>query len=382
MAATGYVSSSGDTRKVSRSGDTMTGDLVLADSTPDTPTSAASKGYTDTTAADTVAAHVAENDAHGDRAAAAAALSAHAGASDPHLDRAYADTKFATLAALSALDGTVNSLAVTVGNVDIFVNDCLTRVSNIEQGSAFLAGAHYTAPVEITSSGMAAARILGRRTSPGPPTSGDFTANDAVLDSTGAWWLCTASGSPGTWVTPPTPGNSWLPTDQGLTAWTFDPASCGASGTTLSAGFIYLGELILRQAATINRVHAVLGSAGSGLSAGQCLAGLYDSSGTRVGITADQSTAWASAGNKAMSLTTPYAAAAGRYYMAMLFNGSSSPSFACGSTHGATFTPGNANLAVGAYRFCRSASGQTALPASIALSGYTPDANNVWAAAS
>lgn len=47
MAATGYVSPSGDARKVDRAGDAMTGDLLLPDSSPDTATSAASKGYVD-----------------------------------------------------------------------------------------------------------------------------------------------------------------------------------------------------------------------------------------------------------------------------------------------------------------------------------------------
>ncbi|MEV7389623.1 hypothetical protein [Streptomyces sp. NPDC091215] len=48
MTATGYVSTTGDTRKVNKAGDTMTGDLVLNDSSPDTTLSAASKGYVDT----------------------------------------------------------------------------------------------------------------------------------------------------------------------------------------------------------------------------------------------------------------------------------------------------------------------------------------------
>jgi hypothetical protein len=51
MTATGYVSTTGDTRKVSKSGDTMTGDLVLNDSTPDTDLSAAPKAYVDSKAA-------------------------------------------------------------------------------------------------------------------------------------------------------------------------------------------------------------------------------------------------------------------------------------------------------------------------------------------
>jgi len=68
--------------------------------------------------------------------------------------------------------------------------------------------------------------------------------------------------------------------------------------------------------------------------------------------------------------------------VALLFVGTTSPTFACGSTLGAAFTPGNANLSAGSYRFCRSASGQSALPGSVTLSGFTPDANNVWAAVS
>ncbi|MFE0801089.1 hypothetical protein [Streptomyces sp. NPDC058812] len=47
MTATGYTSTTGDARKVDVAGDTMTGDLVLSDSSPDTATSAASKGYVD-----------------------------------------------------------------------------------------------------------------------------------------------------------------------------------------------------------------------------------------------------------------------------------------------------------------------------------------------
>lgn len=51
MTATGYVSTSGDTRKVNKTGDTMTGELTLPDSSPDTALAAASRGYVDTVAA-------------------------------------------------------------------------------------------------------------------------------------------------------------------------------------------------------------------------------------------------------------------------------------------------------------------------------------------
>lgn len=56
MTATGYVSPTGDTRKVSKSGDTMTGELTLPDSSPDAPLNAASKGYVDAQTATRAAA--------------------------------------------------------------------------------------------------------------------------------------------------------------------------------------------------------------------------------------------------------------------------------------------------------------------------------------
>lgn len=49
MAATGYTT--GDPNKVNRSGDTMSGELVLPDSSPDTALAASSRGYVDNTAA-------------------------------------------------------------------------------------------------------------------------------------------------------------------------------------------------------------------------------------------------------------------------------------------------------------------------------------------
>jgi hypothetical protein len=51
MAATGYVSTAGDARKVDIAGDVMTGELVLPDSSPDTALAAASRGYIDGVAA-------------------------------------------------------------------------------------------------------------------------------------------------------------------------------------------------------------------------------------------------------------------------------------------------------------------------------------------
>lgn len=80
---------------------------------------------------------------------ATAKVAAHAAASDPHGDRTWADSKFATQLDLSTLNGTVNNLSSTVTAIDGYLNDALTRIQAIEQGTAFLAGGHFTGDVEV-----------------------------------------------------------------------------------------------------------------------------------------------------------------------------------------------------------------------------------------
>ncbi|MFJ8049808.1 hypothetical protein [Streptomyces luteogriseus] len=65
---------------------------------------------------------------------------------------ARADGKYATLLVVTALSGTLTSLASDVQAIDGFVGDLLERVQNIEQGGAFLVGANFTAPVLIHNS--------------------------------------------------------------------------------------------------------------------------------------------------------------------------------------------------------------------------------------
>lgn len=48
--------------------------------------------------------------------------------------------------------------------------------------------------------GLSDLRICGRKTTAGAPTSGTWLTGDAIIDSAGAWHLCTAGGTPGTWT--------------------------------------------------------------------------------------------------------------------------------------------------------------------------------------
>lgn len=59
-----------------------------------------------------------------------------------------------------------------------------------------------TAPA-YTTSGLAGATAASRNvgaTASGAPTSGTFVVGDFVIDQTGKLWICTAAGSPGTWL--------------------------------------------------------------------------------------------------------------------------------------------------------------------------------------
>ncbi|MER6112437.1 hypothetical protein [Streptomyces hirsutus] len=173
-------------------------------------------------------------------------------------------------------------------------------------------------------------------------------------------------------------GNQWGPADQGLKAWSYDPSVAGFQSAPVG-GSVYLIRVKLRKAATISKIVMMTVAAGSGLTANQNYAGLYTASGTRVGVTANQASAWTTANNTlSMNLTSSYSAAAGDYYVAFVSNGSTRPGFVCATTLGATRTPGNANLSSGGYRYCIGATGQTSLPSSLSIASATPDANAYW----
>jgi hypothetical protein len=120
-------------------------------------------------------------------------------------------------------------------------------------------------------------------------------------------------------------------------------------------------------------------AAGATLTAGQCFVGLYNSSGTRLAVSADQSANWTSTGLKTIALTAPQTLAVGSYYVAILAVGTTPPQFAMGAGGATTVSAG---LATGAARFLTGPTSQTSLPASITLSSQTVTSGARWAALS
>lgn len=172
---------------------------------------------------------------------------------------------------------------------------------------------------------------------------------------------------------------SWLPSDAGFLASTYDPAAATAT-FTMASGTVYLFRVNVRAALTCTNVISIIGTAGSGLTSGQNFAGLYTSTGTRVGITADQTTPWATAGLQTMTLAGgPFALSAGFYWMAMLAVGTTPPVVLSATS---TFRASNAGTAVSVARYAINGTGATALPASITPASNSLLSPAVWAAIS
>jgi hypothetical protein len=194
-----------------------------------------------------------------------------------------------------------------------------------------------------------------------------------VVDSTAAditqLGSASAAGAIGKWADAGHvhPDPNPLPSDFGWIAWSSDPGGANGTGAP-NSNVITLIMVFLRQTATISNIVVATTTPGSGLTSSENFAGIYDSGGTRRGVTADQSTTWAAAaGAKVMALTSAYTnAPAGTYYVAILSNGTTPPVFRLSAASGAL---PNAGLTGAALRFATNGTGTT-LPSSI-----TPSSN-------
>lgn len=440
-------------------------------------------GIADTAALETTAGAQAKADAAQSAATTAAAtdatskVTAHTGAVDPHGDRAWADSKFATTTAL----GTTNA-AVT--DLDGFVSDCLTRVSAIENGTAWLSGLNVAGnavvsngdltvsdvtkgyrfrrggsaldleatgadllvsnwsgtgfngtqraylrlsadaqnvqvagPVESVAglygaavhkldpvtgvaslggkNGLTAVRFAGLKATPGAPTTGAWTAGDAITDSAGAWWLCTASGTPGTWTTGalPTTGGTIsgnlavtghalgqdTPAAHGIAAWCYDPA-LAVNSTTLANGTLYLTRVNVPADVTVTKLYWWVGNSGSSPVTNQNHVGLYASDGTLL-ASANVDAAVSSTGLKTTTITGQALSAGSFYWIGLLFNASVPPTLTRASGWTGVDAAANVGLTAATYRFATNGTGRTALPATITpASNAGTDIAGPWAA--
>lgn len=171
------------------------------------------------------------------------------------------------------------------------------------------------------------------------------------------------------------------PAKHGLLEWNFDPTSISTVSSVCVSGTLYLMKITPQASGTISNLIVNLGTVGSTLTSGQNLAAIFNSSGTQLGITGDQTTAWGSGtGVKTMALTAGAPVTAGAdYWVAVLSVGTTPASF---SRAGGSGGPVNVGLSTSTLRFATNGTSLTAMPGSITPSSNSSSTNTFWCALS
>lgn len=168
----------------------------------------------------------------------------------------------------------------------------------------------------------------------------------------------------------------WRPANQGLLTWNVNPQFTSAHAI-IAKGFIYHMRLPIPETITIANIHFYVAVAGATLTSGQCKVGVYNSSLTLIGQTAqavDTNNAtfgMASTGVKTVAMTaesgqslTVTGGPSAWVYVALLVNGTTEPQI--------RYAPGleptsNFGLSAGTgFQIAYSSTGsKTSLPASV-----------------
>lgn len=174
------------------------------------------------------------------------------------------------------------------------------------------------------------------------------------------------------------PRLGFAPADHGLLGWTHDPTLCLGSYVLGIAGRLYLAKLHVPVAASVTNLVLLVGAGGSNLTAGECFAGLWDAaSGALLGVTADQSSAWASSGNRTAAIVGgPIAVGVGDVYVGVWFNGTTGPALYRGGANPCS----NVGLTY-LYR-CGYVSGDLTTTPPATLAAVSPMSPAIWAAIS
>lgn len=214
----------------------------------------------------------------------------------------------------------------------------------------------------------------------GLPTDTLLTSIFARLAQTqtvsGAWNFTTAPTVNGAAIGASSSTNvDAQPADNGLLTWTCDPAAYSTASQMSGSGTLNLSRVHLPVGATITTLWTFISTVGSGLT--NSYAALYKAADrTLLGQTADQSTAWTSAGAKSMALVSPITVPAGDYYVAFWCNGTTPPAILRGAASGAI---NNLNISSAAnYRWATIASAATTTAPS-PLGTLSSGNNSFWA---
>jgi hypothetical protein len=154
--------------------------------------------------------------------------------------------------------------------------------------------------------------IVGRRTVGGPPVTGTWALNDAVL-ATDGWWICTGAGTPGTWTQAAYPGG-------GLRSGSrYAPVGGGFAASTIALNEIRYVPIDIKANCTITELAAEVTTAGAATAVARFIVAKADPitgrpSGTLTYVSAQVAT---TATGK-ISVTPTLVLTAGRHFFAIL----------------------------------------------------------------
>lgn len=172
--------------------------------------------------------------------------------------------------------------------------------------------------------------------------------------------------------------SSFSETDAGNLAWNYDiGVSSGSSAVTTNV--VNLIRVNIRQPLLVTNVLLAIGTAGTTLTSGQNFVGLYNSAGTQIGTSADQTVAWGSTGLKTAALASgPFAVSPGFVWVMLVSNTTgTTPSFFRTGALGAAAM--NNGFPVSTARWATNGTATTSLPASITPASNTLAGTGYWA---
>ena len=249
-----------------------------------------------------------------------------------------------------------HTLAVTI--------DTYGRVTGITVNAIAIAQS------QVTGLTAALATIPSTYVSTFNTRSGSVTLSKADVTGTGLTYSDVGADASGAAAT--VQGNLpalWTPKQQNLIASNFDLTNA-TGNNSLTKGTLFFSAIYLPTAKTLSNVTFYVASGGSGLT--NCYVGLYGQSGSLLASTADFSSVMGSVGVKTAAFSTPYAAASGIYYLAILCgNGSTTAPGVYGPSGGTVSTIFNLGASVSAGTLAGGAHSlaitgtATSLPASI-----------------
>jgi hypothetical protein len=189
----------------------------------------------------------------------------------------------------------------------------------------------------------------------------------ALILRSSTWRL--VSAEPQTMV-PPVP-SVWMPSDNGMLAWTTEPSVVNANIQPVSGAFLG-ATLKLDQAATISNIICGISTAGATFTANRNYAGIYSiTTGALLAQTADQASTWNSSGAKTMPVTSAISLAAGQYMVGVITTATTIPIFTGTTLHSFMANYGRTTNALRAHYSATPT--QTSMPATIPAATSQPN---------